>query len=907
MDKKIFQYYKDLGFSVIGCNDEKIAVMSWDVFKSVTATEKQIDAFVSRGATMVGLVCGSVSGNLLCIDIDTKHHPDPEAFWEQLWGQILDYYNGDPSRLLLAKTRSGGYHLWFMSPDVCQGSKKIASRPATPEELKVKPKTKQYCFIETREEGGYAIVPPSAGYEILIGSFDNLPVMYEEEREDIFSILNSFNEIFIEEVPVKNVSSHIYKDAPWDAYNNDLNDPWMEILLEAGWQIVPNRDPNRIYFKRPGSENKFSANFHKEKRRFYVFTTSTEFESEHGYTPFSIFKILKCGGNASLATSEVRKLGYGKTWSNTEEELIKNVSIQLDRGRMFADILASFDILQGFSIEDQKKIEVAASVRNQIRKGVFWQVGKRGSISIDKNAFLEFLKTSYYDIDPKFHKNWRVVLLVEKDFSTIYRLALINEERKTIRQVVIKNIKDEVFSWVDHFDFSEYDVHPSDIKNLLLNMTDATWTAIIEGIQVSPMTDFEFLRDDREHSYHFFKNAIVTVTADNIRIRPYAEMEQNVYIWEEKISSMIYNPTELSEQIMSDCYFYMFLRRIAGVPKEFDRNYMKSLKDYHPTSFRNLQAFMSVIGYLLTNYKDPGRPYCVLFAEDTANDGEGGGTGKGLLTQCIAKFRNVAKIDGKNWSPDKNFAWQSVGLNTDVIAIEDTDTYFPFQKIYNVITEGIDIDKKYKDALHLPYEISPKIAISSNYDITDSSIHSIRRIKKVLLKRYFNRERTPQTEFDGKNFFYDWNEKDWNLFYTFGFQCIMIYLREGVISSDETENSIEKAVKLRAGKYGDEFYQFVLDLMENNGDQEFTCVKKDLWRDFLEENELTSRDVTMKAFTNWVRFFCDKYNVQFEEFREKRQEMYVEKNIIKLRFNKKYNTFTTEVNPNIFEIIEPDF
>lgn len=911
MDRSVYEHYINLGLSVVGCNDDKTAVISWSIFQNQIASSSNVDLFVKK-ASKIAVICGEVSGNLICLDFDIKNHANPEQLWQEVWEKIIDYFDGDPSNLTLVKTPSGGYHLWFKTENVST-NKKIAGRPTTDEEKKINPKLKKVYFIETRGQGGYAVVPPSAGYQFLIGSFEKIPFLTDDSFEDILSICRSYNTIEDEaiELAPKNVPVHIYKDTPWDAYNEDPSHPILEVLQTAGWTPVT-KAGSLTHFRRPGSDNKWSANYCEDKKLFYVFTINSDFDADQAYTPFTVLKTLNFAGDKKETIKYLRTNGYGKVWEDHESDLIVNVALELDKGKMFQDIINSFHQLKDKPEPEQIKIINAALSTNRIKKGAFWIKSKRGALLLDRNSLLSFLKESSVELQ----KNWKLMLLVDDVKSTAFRTCIANDDTKIIKQVTLKNIKDVIFSWIDNFDFSTYDVTPHEVKNLILNITDAAWATIMDFIPVTNINDLNFLRDEKDISYHFFINNVVTITKESITCRPYDYFQSNVWIWEDKIIQHNYNELAITEDRIWNSYLCSFFKRLSGMPKDYDGLSMMEIGLKDSKRLDSFFSFVTIFGYLGTNYKDPACPYAILIAEDTADDGDGGGTGKGLFMKCVSQIRNTCIIDGKNWQPDRSFAWQRVDLNTDIISIEDVEKYFNFRRIYNTTTEGIEIEKKNKDSFFLDYKHSPKITISTNYEGVDSSIHYLRRIKKLLLSRYFNLERTPRSEYNNKSFFSDWNEQEWNEFYTFSFECIQAYFNQGIQVSEETDNSIVKAIKLKAGAYGDDFYMYCEEKIENNLSYEFNYVKKDLWRDFINENELSQRDLSMKHFTEAIKFYCHKkgYTVQ-----EKRDENYDpllgSRGVVKLFFERGQSVTKTEESvpgtdksvPKFNEIVPKDF
>lgn len=839
-------------------------------------------------------MCGEVSENLECIDVDSKNHPDPEAFLDAFFSELMDYYGGEGAiPLVVTFTPSGGVHLWYRCETI-ESSKKIANIVVDDKEL---------CIIETRGEGGYALAPPSEGYTFRDSNFtfDKLREISPDEREDLLEICRSFNEVLEVEKPVRNISSATYKNAPWDEYNNDLDNPFIDVLIKHGWEQVFTKG-NRIYFKRPGSENKFNANFHIEKRIFYVFTSSTKFSPNHGYTPFSVFKILEHDGDSSKAAKAARKMGYGQVWNNEEEVLIKNVAVEINKGKMFREIIDLFGDLkllkQDNNISTLEKIEAASVIKARSESGIFWDIGRRGAVTLNYNRFMNFLKSDHSD-DPDFKKPWRLALVHS---SSSYRMVVFDEVKRQAVNCNLKTVKDYCFEWVQNFDFSEYDVTMGEVMNVLLKLSESAWTSIIEGLPTNEMDDFNFLRDKKEASFHFFKNCIVKVTRDGAETILYEDLDADTYVWKDKINERSFSLVEYDHIAKNTSYFFKFIKRLSAITPEMDMIKLPDLRKDYPEEHKRLMSFMTTIGYLCTNYKDPSHPYAVIFTEDTARDGQGGGTGKGLLMKAISYVRNVTFIDGKTWSPDKSFAWQRVDIDTDIVSIEDVSMYFKFGKLYNVITDGIDIEKKRKDSFFLDYSISPKVSITTNYAILRTGNHASRRGKELLFHPYYNKNVTPKSESHEKNFFYDWDAQDWNMFYRIIFECIQMYYNYGVIEFGSTERTVEKEIKIKAGEHGEDFYSFMSEMFSNFPNDSHWYGKKELWKQFLDEHEIDKKDVGYKRFYEWVETFCEKQNIEVSYSHNRDQSGGIDSKFRIITFNVRKSKFA----PGIIDISDLD-
>jgi hypothetical protein len=77
------------------------------------------------------------------------------------------------------------------------------------------------------------------------------------------------------------------------------------------------------------------------------------------------------------------------------------------------------------------------------------------------------------------------------------------------------------------------------------------------------------------------------------------------------------------------------------------------------------------------------------------------------------------------------------------------------------------------------------------------------------------------------------------------------------------------------------------NLFEENIDDVFSIIKKDVWKSFLSEYELQQRDVSLKQFSSWIYFYCNKYNIAVYEKIERLQSMGVDDRVKKMFFSKK--------------------
>lgn len=313
--------YLGYNLSVIPTKEDKRpALPSWSPFQSERMNTDQVGGFFS-GVNIkgLGIICGAVSGNLEVIDVDTKHDTTG-TLWVELKTLIEDNLPDVYNSLVIAQTKSGGYHIYYRCKEI-KGNLKLAT------------KQNREVLIETRGEGGYVIAPPTPNYKYIQGEPIKIPTITPEQRDVLFSIAKSFNELPEEKPKVNTTSANIYSStglSPWEDYNS--RGDVVALLESKGWKAVSQRG-ERINLLRPGStDSKTSGNYHTGLKVLRVFSSSTEFNPDKGYSPSQVFSLLECNEDSKLTYRRLLELGYGEPYTNgvrIAPTLLKTEKIQV--------------------------------------------------------------------------------------------------------------------------------------------------------------------------------------------------------------------------------------------------------------------------------------------------------------------------------------------------------------------------------------------------------------------------------------------------------------------------------------------------------------------------------------------------------------------------------------------------
>jgi len=305
-----------MGYSVIPC-DNKVPI---ERVKSVNKLrERPINEhncsfyFVDPDqAKQIALLTGK---NFEVIDVDVKYDLTGKLHTALLLAikyALPEVYE----KLVIVKTASNGLHLYYKCFQI-GGNKPLAHRNATPEE-RAKGERKK-VLIETRGEGGYIIAPPSPGYEFNRGSIEDVAWITPEERSFLLAICRSFDLIIKPELKGISKSFERQENAPWNVFNKEHDYQWIiDELTKSGWEIGKD-DEDKVMVLRPGSEKKSSGAVWKESGILYLFSTSTEFESEKPYSAFGVCCQLHYDGDLKACAKDLADQGYGQ-WSMDDGE-----------------------------------------------------------------------------------------------------------------------------------------------------------------------------------------------------------------------------------------------------------------------------------------------------------------------------------------------------------------------------------------------------------------------------------------------------------------------------------------------------------------------------------------------------------------------------------------------------------
>lgn len=415
---------------------------------------------------------------------------------------------------------------------------------------------------------------------------------------------------------------------------------------------------------------------------------------------------------------------------------------------------------------------------------------------------------------------------VSKDYIFIQ----IKDNR--IKEVSQNQIKDHVLNYVRTID----NPLKEQLEEALLNKHNSAMLGenMIECIRT---IDPKLNSDTKDKATFFFNNNIIEVTKEGIRKSDYSSV--NGLVWE---SQIIKRDIQLLDDSKSD--FEKFLLNVSGQNAE------------------KFKSFQSAIGYLLHSHKDSSNAKVVVLCDQKVTEFPDGRTGKSLFGKAISKVKKSVRIDGKNFEFNSRFTFQQVDLDTQVLEFNDVKKDFDFENLFSVVTDDMTIENKGQRPFVIPFDTSPKILASTNYTIRGLGSSFRDRLFEIEFSDFYNEEHRPIQDF-GRRFFDDWDELEWNKFYNFMFECVKIYLTDGLIYP-VNENLQERKIIDSSSR---EFKEFIEEQDLKDG-----VKKKTLYEKF-QKNYPDYMWLKQNTFSKWIKAYCNLKELKLYEVRSNGQTL----------------------------------
>ena len=582
------------------------------------------------------------------------------------------------------------------------------------------------------------ISPSGNGLKALI----KIPQDIDNHVNYFNSLDNHFNSEYFDKT-CKNISRVCYESYDPLIYINENSSIWdtiedidyREVSVYRDAPTIPITDENKIVDilvtwwtkKYPMSEGQRNQN---------TFVLAMAF-NDYGINKSLASYVLNNYATRDFPVSEITRT-IDSAYANTQnfgtkyyedDERVNNIKAKLRRGVTKKEIrhqLAESN-LDGDTIE---AVLTKVSEENSLKQ--FWTKNDKGTIKIIHILFKHFLEDNgFYKYCPEGSKNY----------------VFVKVTNNLIDHTSEKEIKDFILGHLIELDDSTIYNYFADNTRLFRE----------EFLTLLATIDIYFIEDTKDSAYLYYRNCAVHITKDSIKTIDYLDL--GGYVWKDHVIDRNFDICNVV-----DCDYKTFINNICGGED------------------KRVKSMESTIGFMLHAHKNLSYCPAIILNDEVISDNPEGGTGKGLFMNALSKMKKVVTIDGKSFTFERSFAYQLVSADTQILVFDDVKKHFDFERLFSVVTEGLTLEKKNKDAIKIPFSKSPKIAITTNYAIKGAGNSFARRKWELELHQHYNKNFTPLDEF-GKLMFGDWSDRDWCSFDNYMIGCLQKYLAEGLKQS----------------------------------------------------------------------------------------------------------------------------
>jgi len=352
------------------------------------------------------------------------------------------------------------------------------------------------------------------------------------------------------------------------------------------------------------------------------------------------------------------------------------------------------------------------------------------------------------------------------------------------------------------------------------NLFTESFLTMLENI------DLSMLNDTASSSYIAYNNGVLQIKKNECNLIDYIDID--FYIWENHI-------------LKRD---FVFLDDYENEYKIFINN----------ISSNNPFPFECTIGRLVSTYKNRSQNRAIILNDEVISDNPEGGTGKGIFIQGVSNIRKTCIIDGKKYDFKDKFAQQLVKIDDKILVFDDVKKGWDIESQFSLITEGITLEWKNKDAVKKNIHESPTLVLSTNYAIKGEGNSHDRRRHELEFSQYYGKNLTPADEF-GRQLFDDWDESDFQRFDNYIVYCVQLFLKNGLVKQNAKNIKMRKLIAETSMEFNDWIKESVPSNTRND--------KKIYFDSFINEYPDFKKWLTRKKFNIWIQKYCSFMDYEY--------------------------------------------
>jgi hypothetical protein len=390
-------------------------------------------------------------------------------------------------------------------------------------------------------------------------------------------------------------------------------------------------------------------------------------------------------------------------------------------------------------------------------------------------------------------------------------------------------------------------------------------------VMKSPYTihTIPLMEDKNDEVYLPFNNKIVHITPNSIKTIDYKDMsDKGNLIWETQKRSHNISIVDNKNEVMNGL-FSEFCRKSTS-SKIKPLNEVDNWRDAFQENMDVMKSLMTSYGYMISHFNNPSRPVAPIYVDGDAEIGlENGRNGKSLVMGSIKYWKELLPLSGKSFNPSELGCWGPVNLDTKFVMINDIREDFNLESLYDRLSDDFEVRALHQNKFVIPSDKKPKIGITSNYPIVTRGGSGRHRVHTTPFSSYWltmleNGENVADKDNLGKMLWgHEFNHKDWNLFFNFGFLCVQSHLQLGLHYCDTTEQQIKGIIRKYEGSKNDGVVEWWIDVINNNKIDGLLSIagidRKDIYDKFIQD--FNDEPIVKLTWGDEMKFYKMVYGV----------------------------------------------
>jgi len=452
-----------------------------------------------------------------------------------------------------------------------------------------------------------------------------------------------------------------------------------------------------------------------------------------------------------------------------------------------------------------------------------------------------------------------LILFLEKHgfcrlpYDKRYLYIKVDDNTNIAEIVESVRVKDYVINYLKGIDLSDSD------KELVISEIHKGKNRFFQEWSLNTLEyrNIELLKDSKDTGYFLFQNGFMSVTQDAITMHDYSELKTlNKYIWSNQIKQHKYQAadnTSVFEEFIKNVSSYHLTDNELEIETAKGESFTEGVRGRwlkHSDYLSKKTSF----GYLLHSYKNPSNAKAIVCVDYEITESQDGGTGKSLFAcKAVSEVKNVRECDGKKFTPGERFSHQGVNPSTQIISVDDCNKKFDFEGLFHAITGDMVIEEKHKPEYLIPFKDSPKFTLTTNHVLKGDGFSHERRQHVIEFSDFYVKEGKPQ-DVHGCIFFLDWQESEWNKFYTFAFKCVQEFLKQGLVVQKTRNYELKKLLSTMPEELVTWFDKSIESDIEYVKSEQYEKMKADI---------TTLKDMRSNTFTASLKRWCKARGYKF--------------------------------------------